>query len=54
MACSPYLVRGDVLPPFDMQQAKDAVGVCVNVVKARGRPALLVAGDGAKDKVQVQ
>lgn len=54
MPCSPYLGRGDVLPPFDMQQAQDAVGVCVNVVKTRGRPALLVAEDGAKNKVQVQ
>lgn len=49
---SPYLGRGDVLPPFDMQQSQDAVGVCVNVVKTRGHPALLVAEDGAKNKVQ--
>lgn len=45
MLSSPYLGGGDVFPPFDVQQAQDVVGVCVDVVKTRGRPALLVAGD---------
>lgn len=50
-----YLSGGDVFPPFDVQQPQDVVGVCVDVVKTRGCPALLVAGDGNKKaKVQVQ
>lgn len=43
-----YLSGGDIFPPFDVQQPQDAVGVCVDVVKTRGCPALLVAGDGTK------
>lgn len=51
-----YLGGGDVFPPFDVQQPQDVVSICVNVVKTRGRPTLLVAGDGTKvkNKVQVQ
>lgn len=47
-----YLSGGDAFPPFDVQQSQDVVGICVDVVKTRGRPAFLVAGDRTKNKKQ--
>lgn len=47
---SAYLGRCDVLPPFDVQQSQDVVGVGVHVVKTRGHSALLVAAQRPKFK----